>query len=141
MEIQKSMAASYRDQLEAISSSRFWRVTGPLHPQDIDALPLQPQPMPTDQFDHQRDLLRGSSLFDPEWYLETYPEAAESELEPAAHYLKNGALKGFDPSPQFSTIGYLLHHPDVRVSSLNPLVHYIEHGKAEGRMIVAKADA
>lgn len=38
--------------------------------------------------------LRASGAFDPEWYLETYPDVRQSNLEPAEHYLWIGARLG-----------------------------------------------
>ncbi|EKD69862.1 MAG: hypothetical protein ACD_46C00712G0008 [uncultured bacterium] len=52
-------------------------------------------------------------------------------MEPAQHYLRFGAKKGYDPGPHFSTRDYLALYPDVY--QMNPLVHYEAFGKAEGR--------
>ncbi|WP_116090614.1 sulfotransferase family protein [Sphingomonas crusticola] len=50
-------------------------------------------------------LIRGSGLFDADYYLGRYPDVADSGLDPIDHYLKVGAAKGYDPSPLFDT-GY-----------------------------------
>ena len=91
--------------------------------------------------------IRGSALFDPEWYLARYPDVvpiARSILGPiergvALHYLRHGAIEGRDPGPGFSTRHYYVTHPDVARSGWNALVHYETFGRAEGRA-VAQSD-
>jgi GT2 family glycosyltransferase/SAM-dependent methyltransferase/glycosyltransferase involved in cell wall biosynthesis len=80
--------------------------------------------------------LRDSTLFQPDWYLERYPDIAANGADPAEHYLTRGWLEGRDPGPDFSTTGYLQANPDVRDSAVNPLLHYERVGRAEGRRIV-----
>jgi len=77
--------------------------------------------------------IKNSNFFDKEWYLNTYPEVANSGMSPARHFLKMGAAKGFDPSPSFCTRQYLSDNPDVQKAGINPLVHFIAYGRAEGR--------
>ena len=69
-----------------------------------------------------------SALFDREWYLKTYPDVAESGMDPIRHYIAFGAREGRDPSPEFSTRGYLSSNPDVGATGVNPLWHFIRHG-------------
>jgi hypothetical protein len=84
--------------------------------------------------------LANSSLFDPDWYLSTYPDVAASGVDPAEHYAKFGWKETRDPGPAFSTSKYLNANPDVAESGVNPLIHYIEHGVEEGRVApVAKS--
>ncbi len=78
------------------------------------------------------DLLRQSTLFDPEWYLAEYPDVANEGLDPAEHYLRFGAHEGRDPGPQFSTGGYLRDHPDAVERGINPLVHFLGSGYGTG---------
>ena len=80
-------------------------------------------------------ILSRSLLFDGEWYLKTYPDVAESELDPASHYLQIGFLKGYDPSVFFGTETYYVLNPDIR--GINPLLHYLQFGCHEGRQFVA----
>jgi hypothetical protein len=82
----------------------------------------------------QAELLRQSGLFDEAWYLNRYPDVAESKEDVVQHYLNFGGAEGRDPSPDFSTEEYVLAYPDVAASSINPLVHYLEHGCKEGRV-------
>lgn len=81
------------------------------------------------------DVITSSELFDPDWYLETYPDIAVAGLDPAMHYLTSGWLETRDPGPDFSTSGYLKANSDVARSGGNPLLHYIEHGMSEGRSV------
>ena len=77
--------------------------------------------------------IRRSGLFDTGWYLERYPDVAESGIDPVVHYVRFGAKEGRDPAPWFSTSAYLQANPDVAASGVNPFYHYIRHGVAEGR--------
>lgn len=80
-----------------------------------------------------RQLLLRSRYFNPDWYLQRYPDVAGRKMDAAMHYLKYGAREGRDPGPAFSTRGYLKRYPDVVDSGMNPLVHYLRHGMQEGR--------
>jgi hypothetical protein len=79
--------------------------------------------------------LEESGLFDAAWYVSTYPDVAESGIDPAEHYLRHGAKEGRNPGPRFNTQNYLRRYPDVAkaVPPINPLLHYVLHGKKEGR--------
>jgi hypothetical protein len=78
-------------------------------------------------------LVKSSGLFDAEWYLDRYRDVAERGADPIAHYLRQGAGEGRDPSPHFRTAEYLAAHPDVEANGMNPLVHYIRYGIGECR--------
>ncbi len=77
-------------------------------------------------------LVADSDLFDPEWYLRTYPDVASSGLDPAFHYLVYGGKEGRHPGPRFDSKYYVQNNPGVDESGLNPLVHYLLRGRAEG---------
>ncbi|MDZ7839287.1 MAG: glycosyltransferase family 4 protein [Gammaproteobacteria bacterium] len=80
----------------------------------------------------QNEILR--KAMDRDWYLTQYPEVARSGQTPEHHYLNEGAKKGYDPSPRFSTRYYLAANPDVAAAEdMNPLVHWELHGRKEGR--------
>jgi hypothetical protein len=81
------------------------------------------------------DLVRLSSLFDPNWYRGTYPDVARAQVDPLLHFMTVGWRESRDPGPDFSTSTYLAANPDVARSGCNPLVHYIEFGHSEGRGI------
>lgn len=77
-------------------------------------------------------LVAASGLFDPDWYLQRYPQAGTRDRA-IAHYLGAGAGADLDPGPEFSGRHYLLENPDVAAANVNPLLHYLRHGQAEGR--------
>ncbi len=85
--------------------------------------------------------LRGSSFFDPAWYLAQNVDVLESGMDPVLHYIAYGAAERRDPGPMFSTGDYLDNYEDVRRSRMNPLWHYIGFGAAEGRLIAASLTA
>src|SRR3954469_22966258 len=92
----------------------------------------------TSQRDHAAaELIAESELFNAGWYLAHYPEAAESGMPPALHYVCVGAAQGNDPGPPFSSNGYLARYPDVAAAGMNPLLHYLRFGREEGRDIAA----
>ena len=58
--------------------------------------------------------LMRSGLFDAEWYVTTYPDALQSGMSPAAHYLETGFSRSYRPNPFFDTRFYLDRNEDVR---------------------------
>jgi hypothetical protein len=66
-----------------------------------------------------------------------YPAAVASGLDPAEHYVRQGAVAGFSPGPRFDASAYLIRYGDVRRSGMNPLAHYVQYGNDEGRVISA----
>jgi len=81
----------------------------------------------------QARLVASSPLFDRTWYLERYPDVRAAGVDPALHYVAQGALGYRDPGPCFDTAWYLAYYSDVAVWGVNPLVHYLRHGVKEGR--------
>lgn len=79
------------------------------------------------------ELIAGSGLFDPEWYLRTYPDVAAAGEDPLIHYLQHGVAERRNPNPLFDTDWYLRQYPDVAATGFNPLVHYVARGAAEKR--------
>ena len=84
-------------------------------------------------------VIRDSSLFDAEWYLDRYPDIAQNDCDPLEHFLIYGGSERRNPSAHFDTAKYLQLHPDVKQTGLNPLLHYELHGREEGRSIAAVA--
>lgn len=78
-------------------------------------------------------LLLTSEYFDVDWYLRIYTDVAESQMNPAEHYLLYGAKEGRLPGPLFDGNWYLQHYPDVAATDSNPLLHFIMYGQQEGR--------
>lgn len=80
--------------------------------------------------------LLADALFDPNWYLTTYPDVATDpkyRQQPVLHFLELGGKQGLNPAPWFDSRWYLKQHKDVQQAGINPLVHYVQHGISEGR--------
>ena len=77
--------------------------------------PPVPHPAPAPDPSGDADLIRGSGLFDADWYRAHYPDAAQTGLDPVDHYLQLGAAKGYDPGPLFDT-GYYARQMARRLS-------------------------
>ena len=77
--------------------------------------------------------VRDSGLFDADWYTVTYPDVAESGMDPLIHYCQSGRFEGRNPNPYFSTDWYLQHNTDVHPGNINPLLHYALGGEREDR--------
>lgn len=80
--------------------------------------------------------IRGCEWFDAAWYLSTYRDVREADMDPAEHYYEFGWKEGRDPGPAFDTGAYLRANQDVAAAGLNPLWHFIEYGRKEGRQPV-----
>ncbi|WP_419729509.1 hypothetical protein [Lichenicola sp.] len=74
-----------------------------------------------------------SLLFDPDWYLKTYPDVAAAGLDPIRHFFEDGAREGRNPNAFFKTEWYLAQNQDVVASKVNPFLHYLLYGAREGR--------
>jgi glycosyltransferase involved in cell wall biosynthesis len=81
--------------------------------------------------------------FDAAFYLETYPDVAESGMDPRDHYLNFGRVEGrvanaaelcASEREPFDTDFYLKSNPDVAGAGIDPYDHYIRFGKEEGRL-------
>ncbi|MEP4731430.1 glycosyltransferase [Parvibaculum sp.] len=70
----------------------------------------------------------GSPIFDPQWYLEQYPDVAASKLDPLEHFCRYGAAEERDPGPLFSVASYCKGQPELLRSGENALVHYLKSG-------------
>jgi ADP-heptose:LPS heptosyltransferase/GT2 family glycosyltransferase len=78
------------------------------------------------------DEVRKSGLFDAEYYLVTYPDVAERNIDPLVHYLEEGAGEGRNPYPDFDAGFYLEQCERRGERPNNPLLHYIRIGNARG---------
>lgn len=81
-------------------------------------------------FDEQYVVI--SAVFDRAFYLDIYPDVAESGVDPVQHYVSTGAREGRDPTRWFATTFYLQAHPEVSTSGSNPLYHYLTVGRGRG---------
>jgi len=86
-------------------------------------------------FEQQIEALHEADLFDPTWYLETYPDVVESGMSPKEHYVRSGAFEGRNPGPDFDTMAYYLANPDIAAMGWPALVHYTLFGLQEGRAV------
>jgi hypothetical protein len=76
----------------------------------------------------QVQLLRESKFFRPAWSLRENLDVAQSGVEPALHFLRDGYREGRDPGPKFSLRRYMDKHPLLEGSRVNPLIHALENG-------------
>lgn len=81
------------------------------------------------------ELVRASGFFRESWYLQTYPEAEKSGLDPLEHFLRYGASGAFDPGPRFPSARYIEAHPELRETGENPLTHYLRVGIPQDRSV------
>ena len=84
----------------------------------------------------ESNLIKNSKYFDREYYLNTYPDVKEAEVDPAEHFLIFGGFEGRNPSEHFNSEFYLDNNPDVVKGKMNPLLHYILFGIKENRPVL-----
>jgi hypothetical protein len=70
--------------------------------------------------------LKPHVLFDPSWYLDTYPDVAAAGLDPLSHFANQGGTEGRSPGPWFDTGHYLSRRGST--GAMNPLVDYLSGG-------------
>ena len=81
-----------------------------------------------------------AEFFDPNWYLEHYPDVAKAGINPLNHFKNYGAAEGRDPNPAFDTAWYLSQYSDVAKAGLIAIDHFVEWGAAEGRRPLSAFD-
>ena len=74
-----------------------------------------------------------SGLFDPEFYLQYYPDVAAAGLDPLDHFLKNGGRESRSPSRKFDGPYYVLSNPEAARAD-NILLDWLREGK-KGRRV------
>ncbi|WP_082507880.1 glycosyltransferase [Methylobacterium sp. Leaf113] len=67
--------------------------------------------------------VENSDLFDPEWYVQAYPEVAKFKSGPLGHFCEYGIFEHRDPGPNFSTARYVAAHPDSEEVRRAPFLH------------------
>ncbi len=82
---------------------------------------------------HSVQVLRDSLLFDPDYYVSTYPDVSQSSGDLVEHYVLFGWAEFRNPSAYFNTLHYLKNNTDIIASGVNPLVHFLAHGWKELR--------
>lgn len=83
--------------------------------------------------------LHDTGLFDPEWYCATYPDVAQTGLDPMWHFVKYGLDLDRRPGPGFDPKFYRERYRDVGQSGDVALRHYLRHGRGEGRLTTPQA--
>ena len=78
------------------------------------------------------ELLVGSGLFDPDYYLQANPDLSVLNTDPLIHYLERGCREGRDPSAGFDTSHYLSQCQELQETPENPLLHYLTVGAGRG---------
>ena len=78
-------------------------------------------------------IIQKSGLFNPEYYLATYPEVNNTYMSPLKHFVYYGVYEQNNPSESFDTSFYLKAYLDVDMMMINQFVHYISFGSVEGR--------
>ncbi|NHO31016.1 hypothetical protein GOB85_00280 [Acetobacter sp. LMG 1636] len=73
--------------------------------------------------------------FDREWYVRTYPDVAQSGMDPVRHFRECGDREGRNPNPHFNARLYLAANPDAAHGSLTPFEHFIMYGIEERRRL------
>lgn len=76
--------------------------------------------------DEANDLLY-FPIFDPEYYLETYPEVAQSGSDPYVHYCLTGIAECKNPGPLFDAQFYI-RMVNENEALHNPLAHFLSYG-------------
>jgi hypothetical protein len=71
-------------------------------------------------------LIRMSTLFHEEYYLQCRPDVALQEINPLWHYVYHGSGEGTWPCPLFDPYYYASQSPDL--GEENPLAHFIRIG-------------
>lgn len=131
----KAASAEYNrslleQELHKMRSSIIWRSAAPIRA--VRRIGKKADPG-YEQQQQQIALLLTSEYFDVEWYLKHYPDVAESQMNPAEHYILYGAAEGRLPGGHFDGNWYLQQYPDIAAAGLNPLLHFIMFGQEEGR--------
>lgn len=77
--------------------------------------------------------LKATGLFQADWYLATYPDAAESAYSPIEHFVRVGEQKGYKPNPYFDRDWYLKRTPAAGRFPGLAVVHYATKGWKKGK--------
>ncbi|WP_242011176.1 hypothetical protein [Acetobacter fallax] len=85
--------------------------------------------------DEARDIPTEALYFDREWYVRTYPDVAQSGMDPVRHFRECGDREGRNPNPHFNARLYLAANPDAAHGSLTPFEHFIMYGIEERRRL------
>jgi O-antigen biosynthesis protein len=71
--------------------------------------------------------------FDADFYLRSYSDVKDAEIDPLRHYVEHGWREGRNPNALFWTTYYVKQNRDVEQSGLNPFAHFLTSGRLDGR--------
>ena len=83
------------------------------------------------------DALRPDALFDPAWYLATYPDVATLTRNGWGHFVAHGEREGRSPGPYFDPDFYRRTH--LPLEGTHPFTHYVTQGRMRGHAPMAVA--
>jgi hypothetical protein len=72
-----------------------------------------------------RETIRQSGLFDPDWYVATYPDVGQTRMDPLDHYLRYGAFEGREPAPGIDSKAYMAANPHLKGLGMSVLEHQV----------------
>ena len=91
------------------------------------------------KYNKWKKIIEKSGLFDIKYYLFSYPDVRQQDIDPIMHYIKYGVKEEKNPSEEFDTNFYLYSNKDIDINKINPLVHFILHGCNEKRICNKKS--
>lgn len=74
-----------------------------------------------------------SGLFDPDFYLQNYPDVAKAGLDPLEHFLQNGGRESRSPSARFDGPLYVLNNPEAKYAD-NLLLDWLDNRRKGSRI-------
>ncbi len=78
---------------------------------------------------HVIDLIRAQ--FDATYYLATYHDVADANIEPLEHYLEYGWREGRRPNKWFNPADYMKNNSHIDPALINPFAHFLETNKED----------
>ncbi len=91
------------------------------------------QKMP--EIQEQMELVRGTGLFDPEWYQRQYRDIQRRRMDPLQHYVTLGGRVQYRPSERFDLDGYLQKFPELRHNRIPALLHLALNGNQSASVV------
>jgi len=91
-----------------------------LTPEQILQLPIRERQR------YQAEAIRGSGLFDDDYYAVQNPDVVASGMDLLQHYIQFGAKEGRNPSATFITKYYVDIAHEIHEKDINPLYHFLQ---------------
>ena len=89
---------------------------------------------------HEYELVLNSGLFDPEYYVRSYEDVANLNVDPLVHYLEEGWQQGRSPSAKIDLQYYLQQCLAFGESPKNPIIHYVTVGMRRGLALMPETN-